>query len=475
LTLLESLAEFAEGLTYQSIPHQVRETAKDAILDTVGVTLAALNEPIVKVLREFSTLHGAVSAKHLASTAQGMQPFATVIGLDLRAPVSVAALLNSSLAHALDFDDISDTMGGHPSVPMLPAALAVAETVNASGKDLIAAYVAGFEVETKIAKGLNFVHYEKGWHPTATFGIFGATAASAKLMNLGQSGISRSLAIACSMSAGIKGNFGTMMKPFQVGQAAQRGVMASQAASAGMTASLQAFEGPQGFADVYNGVDQHNLETIVESLARPWELEDPGLVIKQYPCCGSTHPAVDAALSLRQEHEIAPNDVERVEVWLHPRRLKHTNRPDPLSGLECKFSVQFAVAAAILHGEVRLGHFMEDVLFEPSVRSLLSRTSAGPLPESRWGPAHFAGEVAIYLRDGRRLFRRVEKAKGRGTKLSLSRQEIDDKFMDCATTALAKDEAGALLSCLRNLEKTEDIAQLTPLVASSTGAALQQH
>jgi 2-methylcitrate dehydratase PrpD len=481
MSVLGELARFTEEVSYDSIPDTVRETAKVAILDTIGVALAAVREPIAAVLREYSMANGAepvdpeeaISKSRPAGAGAARDRVlsrATVIGLGLRGPPAVVALLNGALAHALDFDDISDTMGGHPSVPMLPAALALAETTGASGKELISAYVAGYEVETKIAKGLNFMHYEAGWHPTSTLGVFGATAASSKLLKLDKDATERALAIACSMSAGIKGNFGSMMKPFQVGQAAQSGVVASQAASLGMTASPNAFEGRQGFAEVYNGPDNYDLRAIVETLADPWDLYEPGLVIKQYPCCGSTHPVVDAALALRSEHLISPEEIDSIEVWLHPRRLRHTDRPDPRGGLESKFSVQYAAAIALAEGEVRLRHFADDALEDPMLRSLLGKITAKALPEERWGPEHFAGEAQIRMHDGKQYFRRVEKAKGRGTRLALSRQEVDAKFIDCATRALSPEQADRLLSQLRQLERAETIVGLSAQYSHPNGA-----
>jgi len=466
MSVLHALAQFTVNLRYEDVPDVVCDTAKNAILDTIGVALAAVREPVAPLLRELAMVNGALrQSRTLLRRSRKTHKYSTIIGLDCSAPPAIAALVNGALAHALDFDDISDTMGGHPSVPMLPAALAIAENTAAGGRDLLAAYVAGFEVELRISRGLNFVHYDRGWHPTATIGVFGATAAAARLAKLSVEETVRALAIACSMSAGIKSNFGTMTKPLQVGQAAHNGVIASQAAKLGMSSSPDAFDGPQGFANVYNGPGTYDLETITANFGGHWELEDPGLVIKQYPCCGSTHPVVDAALAIRHEYKLDAHDIESVEIFLHPRRLKHTNRPRPRGGLECKFSVQYAVATALAEGEVRLRHFTEEAPGFGLASTILERTHAAELPEERWGPQHFAGEVHIKMLDGTVYDRRVEKARGRGAMLALTQGEINRKFLDCATGILPETDAQTLLQSLRHLEECAQIDQVMNMIA----------
>jgi len=214
----------------------------------------------------------------------------------------------------------------------LSALFALADAIGASGQDFMTAYVVGFETETKIGLGVNMYHYTKGWHPTATLGVFGAAAACAYLLRLSAAQTATALAIAASFASGIKANFGTMMKPLHVGHCARNGLAAALLARAGYTANTaSAFEHKQGFFQVFNGTGNYDVARILPAWAHPWDIVAPGIAIKQYPCCGSTHPAIDALLLLLRAHDLQPAQVARLEAWIHERRLEHTNRPDPQS------------------------------------------------------------------------------------------------------------------------------------------------
>src|SRR6185437_15616128 len=183
-----------------------------------------------------------------------------------------AALVNGTAAHALDFDDVSNSLGGHPSAPILPAIFALGEVLDCAGQDFVAAYVAGFETETRIARGVHFHHYEKGWHPTATLGIFGATAACCHLMRLKPAQTAQALAIAASLASGIKANFGTMTKPLHVGHTARNGLFSAMLAREGFTANDAALEHKQGFLRVFNGAGNFDTEKILADWGRPYDI-----------------------------------------------------------------------------------------------------------------------------------------------------------------------------------------------------------
>ena len=175
------------------------------------------------------------------------------------------------------------------------------------------------------------------------------------------------------MASGIKANFGTMTKPFHVGQTTRNGLLAALLAKEGMTANAGALEHPQGFFAVYNGAGNFNADRLLEHWGDPFDLVDPGIAFKRHPCCGSTHPAVDAMLHLREAHGLSPERVAKVESWTHPRRLAHTNRPDPQSGLDGKFSIQYVLARALMHGIVSMEHFSDDAVRDPATRALMAR------------------------------------------------------------------------------------------------------
>lgn len=443
------------ALDFGELPAEAVHWAKVGILDTVGVTLAGAQEEATRVLAAV-TLRG------------GSGGPALVFGSATRARALDAALVNGTAAHALDYDDCNNTLGGHPSAPILPALFALADETGASGREFIAAYVAGFETECKLGLGLNFHQYTHGWHPTTTLGVFGCAAACAKLFGLSEERTATALAIAASLASGIKSNFGTMVKPLHVGHCNRSGLLAAALAREGFTANLDAFEHKQGYFNVYNGPGNYDAGKILPAWGRPFDIVEPGIAIKQYPCCGSTHPAVDAALKLARAHALDPDAIERVEVRIHARRLEHTDRPDPRSALDAKFSVQYCVARAIADRRLAIEHFEGRAFEEPAVRRLLGRVCAAPYTTAQF-PAdnHFGAEVRIALRGGAVLCAKVEQPLGRTARNALPPERLREKFEDCASRALAREQAVAAYSAIQRLESLEDMRELTALLARS--------
>jgi 2-methylcitrate dehydratase PrpD len=349
---------------------------------------------------------------------------------------------------------------------VLPALFALAETRGASGRDFITAYVTGWETETRIARGINFHHYEKGWHPTATIGVFGAAAACARLLGLPAEETARALALAATFASGIKANFGTMTKPLHVGHAARNGLLAALLAADGFTARTDALEHRQGFLNVFNGAGHYDADAILAGWGDPWDIVSPGLAIKQYPCCGSTHPAIDAMLMLVREHGLTPDQVARIDAQTHRRRLAHTNRPDPQSELDAKFSVQYCLARALVSGRVGIEHFEGDSYREPIIRDLLGRISATPQAAVDVDLSlHFGADVQVTLTDGRVLSRHVPRPLGRGPEVPLPPALLDVKFMNCATRSVSDRTAGRLLRALGGIEGLNSLRTLTDAMA----------
>ena len=419
-------------------------TARLAILDTIGVTLAGAREACVGIVRRASSV-----------APQGP---ATLFGEAARTSVLDAALVNGTAAHALDFDDCSNTMGGHPSAPILPALWALAEREGASGREVLEAYVTGFEVETKLGRAVNFHHYEKGWHPTATLGTFGAAAACARLLGLDRPRFANALAIAASMAAGLKANFGTMTKPFHVGQCNRAGLHAALLSAEVLSANPGALEHPQGFLDVYNGPGAYDAKLLLASFAAPLDLVEPGVAFKRHPCCASTHPALDALLEIMARNALTGRQIAAIRSWTHPRRLRHTNRPDPRSGLEGKFSVQYVLARAALEGSVRLDHFSDAAVRDPVVRSFMARIEAAPHPDAVMDTdEHFFAELRVTTTDGRAFEASVDRPLGRDRDHPLPPGAIEAKFRDCAGLVLGEDAVEALGRTVLGLEEVGDI------------------
>lgn len=453
MTLALELAKRINSLTYDELPPAAIHWAKIGILDILGVTLAGAGEDTTTIPRDI-LLRGAGNGPSL------------IFGGNTRVGALDAALVNGTASHALDFDDCNNTIGGHPSAPILPALIALADDIGATGRDFIAAYVAGFETECKIAMGVHFYHYTHGWHPTATLGVFGSAAACAKLMRLSDEKVATALSIAASLASGIKANFGTMVKPLHVGHCTKNGLFAALLARDGFTANHNAFEHKQGFFNVFNGAGNYDAAKILPAWGQPFDIVKPGIAIKQYPCCGSTHSALDAALGLAREHKPAAEDIERIDVWTHARRLEHTNRPEPKSALDAKFSVQYCMTRAFLDRRVSIEHFDGDAYEAPAVRKLLPRVHAAPYTTAQF-PAenHFGAEVKVSLRGGKVLSAKADQPFGRTTENPLPASLLKEKFDDCAARTLPRDRIASVYSTIQSFETLKDVRELTAAVA----------
>jgi 2-methylcitrate dehydratase PrpD len=455
LTLLQNLAQRVQAFEKRHLTKAAVAQAKACVLDAIGVTLAGYPEPCTQILLKTPGV----------ATAPGP---ALVFGSARRTCALDAALINGTASHALDFDDFSGIMGGHHSVPLVSMLFALAEERGGTGEDLIAAYVIGVEVEIRLARAVNFHHYDKGWHPTATLGIFGAAAAACHLMKFDRSLTTMALCIAASLASGLKANFGTMTKPLHIGQCCRNGLLAALLAEGGFDAATDAFEHQQGFLNVFNGPGTFDTGKLFENWGAPWEIEAKSIALKQFPCCGSTHPAIAMALRLRREDKVAAADISRIEVLPHGRRLRHTNTPNPQTPLEAKFSVQYVVARALRYGILRLKDFEGEAHLDPEIQRLLNVTTASPHPdmaddaEDQWG-----AEVIVTLKDGTRLARRVDNLVGRGGDDPMSSSELWDKFNDCAARSLPREQIAPLFERLETLEKVTEIAQVTRLLEVS--------
>ena len=349
---------------------------------------------------------------------------------------------------------------------------ALADEAGASGRDFIAAYVAGFETECKLSLGLNFYQYTHGWHPTATLGVFGAAAACARLMRLSDERAATALAIAASLAAGIKSNFGTMTKPLHVGHCARSGLFAALIARDGFTASADAFEHQQGYFNVFNGEGNYDVAKILPAWANPLDIVRPGIAIKQYPCCGSTHSALDAMLKLAREHKPAADDIERVDVWTHTRRLEHTNRPDPKSDLDAKFSVQYCMTRALLDRRIAIEHFGGKAFEDPAVRKLLPRVHAATYTTAQFPvDNHFGAEVKVTLRGGKVLSAKADQPFGRTSDNPLPASLLKEKFENCAALALSPQAVSRAYDMIQNFENLKDVRELTAILASGARPA----
>src|ERR1700680_2352382 len=329
--LTNYVSEFVVNLKLPDIPAETLELGKKSILDGLGLALSGSKAETWRLIQEY--------LKPFGFSPRGG---AAVLGSAVRLPARFAAFANGVAIHVDDYDDTQLAVGKdrvygllvHPTVCVLPAALATAEVEHKSGKDLLVAYHSGVEVECKIAEAISPRHYEDGFHSTGTCGVFGGTAACSKLRNFDESQISRAFGIAASQAAGLRENFGTMMKSFHAGHAAEVGVFATDLAALGWTGAEQILEADRGFFHAFGG--SYDPSSIFHKLGQPWTFASPGVSIKPYPCGSLTHPGMTEMQRLIRSEKIKAADVEVVEVGTNhnlPNALIHHH---PKNNLQAK-------------------------------------------------------------------------------------------------------------------------------------------
>lgn len=453
MPLAVDLAQRIRATRYANLPPEAIHWAKVGLLDTIGCMIAGSRDKSTQIVTRVTT---------------GSNGPSLLFGQDRRVAALDAAQINGTAAHALDLDDCSNTLGGHPSAAVLPALFALADEVGAGGEDFITAYVVGFETECKLSLCLNFHQYLKGWHPTTSIGIFGGTAGACHLLKLSEEKTAIALAMAASMAAGIKSNFGTDTKPLHVGNSARSAVFATVLAREGFTASPGAFEHKQGYLNVFNGEGNYDVSKIFPHWGAPWDIVTPGIAIKQYTCCGSTHPAVDAMLDLAKDYDLKPEQVAKIETWTHPRRLEHTNRPDPKSDVDARFSVQYVVSRALAERCVVDRHFENGAYNEPKIQAILKRVTSSTYTAEQF-PAdnHFAAEVRLTLTDGKVVSKKLDQPYGRTSANPLPAEHMKAKFDGCVQGIIHDANRAPLYDTIQGFEKLKDVRELTALISAS--------
>ena len=462
--LTRYVVEFALKIKYEDIPGDIVALGKKSILDGFGLALAGSAAPM-----------GALGRKYVQSLglAQGNS---TVIGSALKTSPRFAAFANGVSIHADDFDDTQlavakDRVYGlltHPTAPVLPPVFAIAEEISVSGKELMAAYHAGVEVETKVAEAISPRHYQDGFHSTGTCGSFGSVAACARVRRLTHQQTLNAFGIAGAEAGGLRENFGTMTKPFQAGHAAENGVAAADLASLGWTAAEQILEAPRGFFHAYGG--SYDPSAILNKLGNPWTLQTPGVSLKPYPSGSLTHPAMTAMLRLIEKHNIGAADVEKVDVGTNrnmPNALIH-HRPE--TGLQAKFSMEFCIAVLLLERKAGLGQFTDEYVRRAEVQEMLRRITfyVDPAAEKA-GYDKMTSLVTVHLKDGRTLKDQADFAKGSPAD-PMSFEEATVKFRGCAEYAnWPEDKTDAIIESISTLEKASDMKRLSALLTDTRG------
>ena len=444
--ITQELARFVIDTKVSDIPQSVLEGARDALIDTVGVALAGTLEQA-----------GDIAARWVHEL--GARPQATFWGLNLATSPAEAAFANGICAHALDFDDSLPSLRGHPSATMVPAALAAGEVAGASGAEVLAAYALGLEVAGKLGRAVGHGHYLRGWHTTATIGVFSSTAAAARLWRLDPAQLRMAWGLAASQMSGLIRNFGTMTKPFHAGHAARCAVLSAWMAKNGFTADESIFDGERSMLETYRGEDGADLAVLVERLGQPWEMAEPGIYVKRWPCCYCNHRAVGGLLELMKRHAIKADEVTAIAVGFPPGADNALVSFNPTTGLEGKFSIEYVAAATVLDGALTLETFTDAMLQRPAVRALMAKARRYRI-EDKGVYSGVTGYTDVAIDTTRGCFEmRVDKTPG-SPAWPMTPQDRVEKFMDCAGRVLGAPGARRLLAVIQNCRTLPDIREL---------------
>ena len=451
----EQLARFVIDTSFKDMPEVAAERAKTMFLDTIGVALAgtAVGET------------GNIAIKYVEDV--GGSPEAIAIGSGFRTSAPNAAFVNALLAHVLDFDDWDTS--GHPSAMLVPASLALGEKRDLPGRSLLEAYILGLEVCDKIASGCPDIT-SRGWHGTALYGAIGAAAAGVKLLGLNVNQAIMAFGVAASAASGFRRQFGTMSKSFQVGNAARNGVEAALLASDGFTSDEATLEGSLGFCDCFQGQGTSDYTKMTHNLGNPFHIVSPGLGIKPYPCRYWEFRSIEATLDLRRQHGFICDDIDWVEVSMSPVHYQRVNFLEPKTGLQAKFSVNYAVAMAILDGKLTLATYTDDKVKEPKVREALGKIKAiedATIP-NEWADAW--NVVTVKLKDGSIFSKRVDIPRG-APRNPLLASDVVLKYRDNASLVLSEEQVECSIKLLQKLEQVEHLRELTDILINPAAAS----
>jgi 2-methylcitrate dehydratase PrpD len=444
------IAEFIACTDMSDLGDDALHLATRAFIDTIGVGIAGANDDSVKaIIQAIDPRWDVQGDKGAVSLTNGM----------VTTPVH-ASLINGTAGHALDFDDHLSEVNGHPSVVTVPALLALGQSANTSGRELLEAYIVGYQVMCAISAALPVrPHWKAGWHATGTVGVMGSAAACARLLGLTIPETQTALGIAASFAAGSRQNCGFLVKPLHAGMAASNGLLAAQLARGGYTADQNQLEAPLGYFSVF-GVNP-DLTKVEEVLARKWALTDFGLNVKQFPACYAVHPAASAGSEIAATG-VSTSDIADIEVEVQPTGLVGPIHHAPKTGLQGKFSIEYTVAAALKDRELGLATYEDHAVLRPELQHLLGLVRAVESDIPSVGPSEFEkwyAVVTVTTTDGRKLVARADMPHGYG-KDPLTDEELNKKFRECAAVPGSVWDPDQLLATLWGLPDAPGVEQL---------------
>ena len=442
-----TIAQFVVGTKYEAIPPKALGTAKAAVLDCLGVALAGSRDECAKICAQIAR-------------QEDTKQETTVFGQGFKSSALQAAFANGTAAHALDFDH-SFTLMGQPTAPIIPAIFSLGESLGASGRQILEAYVAGFETTAKLVFALRD-STQDGWHAPGTLGAFGAAAACSKLLRLDSSQVEMALGITASMAGGVVCNFGTMSKPLHVGLGARNGVLSAKLAQSGYTANARGIEAANGFSEMFYRMAPS--EGPLGELGVSYAIITDGIRIKPYPCGGLAHQPIDAVLDLRAKHGLTAEMVESIDVDVTQHTYNRIAFRVPQTGIQGKFCMGYLLARAIIDGTVSLHMFTDAAVRDPNVLKLAEKIRMKldqGLKASNQGSRPC--RVTVRLKNGQTYAREVQHAKG-SPEVPMTADELKGKFIACARQALDEDSTRRALETIESLETLEDIRPLCRLL-----------
>jgi 2-methylcitrate dehydratase PrpD len=451
-SVTSDISEFISRVAIANAPMKVRETAKLHLIDGLATMIAGSDDGASRAIRNYiRTLDGKGEA--------------TVIGTAAKFAAQQAALANGVQGHVLDYDDtqlatLSSRPFGqqtHPTTPVLASALALAEKLRCTGAHFLTAYIVGVEVACRLGDAVSPRHYLDGFHPTGTFGTFGAAAACSHLLHLDKEHCAWALGIAGTLASGVRGNRGTMTKSLNAGRAAENGVMAALLARQGFTASKNILEDAMGY---FSAACRNQYDPKLLFFGKPFFFAKPGIAIKLYPCAVVMHPLLDLLLSLVQRHDIRSDTIERVQVTMSSQSALPLVYKQPENSLQAKFSLPFAVAVALADRAAGLEQYTERKVKDPRVAALMEKTDLVAAKTTRNGPAM----VRIILKGGTIFHGKAAKAQSSDV---LSRPKIEEKFRQCAAIKLTPRMIRGLLSYLWSIEELKSVGGITRLLRAA--------
>jgi 2-methylcitrate dehydratase PrpD len=369
-----------------------------------------------------------------------------------------AALVNGVAAHALDYDDVA--LSGHPSAVLAPSILAEAWTLGSSGADIITAYAAGYEIWALLEALEPGPYHERGFHPTAVLGTIATSAACARLHGLDAAKTTHAIAIGASLASGLVANFGTMTKPYHAGRTAQSGIIAARLAAKGFTGATDVLEHRTGFMRAHSPSSKPQLDADDAALGTHWRLPQFGINVKRYPTCYGTHRAIDAMIDLVQQHNLTPEKVKEIRIRTGSTQKLMLRNSHPQTGLEAKFSMEFALSSALVVRRVGLSELTDAFVRRPEVAANFAKVKISVTEEK--GELDFAPDdrVSVVLTSGE-VIEHAPVADAKGSwRRPMTRGELEDKFTDCATRCLDRASASELFAQLWSIDKLASVRDL---------------